>query len=154
MGLAEDAFVVASEPYGIVEETASYLRMDGETPANPENPNASRGQIAVARRPGSGHPGGRHPARYDGTALPVDAGEVVRAEITTRDIDRGHYPHYLLKEISEAPGLVPQDPAGSPDRPSRGHRRSRRATGGAPDSALPDRPAGPPALPARCAGSW
>ena len=30
--------------------------------------------------------------------------EVVEAEITTRDIDRGAYPHFLLKEISEAPG--------------------------------------------------
>ena len=26
VGLAEDAFVVASEPYGLVEETATYLR--------------------------------------------------------------------------------------------------------------------------------
>ncbi|MEO7429212.1 MAG: SIS domain-containing protein, partial [Acidimicrobiales bacterium] len=25
-------------------------------------------------------------------------------QVTTRDIDRGHYPHFLLKEISEAPG--------------------------------------------------
>ena len=31
MGLAEDAFLVASEPYGLVEETSRYLRMDGET---------------------------------------------------------------------------------------------------------------------------
>ncbi len=35
VGLAEDAFVVASEPYGLVEETATYLRMDGETPCRP-----------------------------------------------------------------------------------------------------------------------
>ena len=35
VGLAEDAFVVASEPYGLVEETSSYVRMDGETPADP-----------------------------------------------------------------------------------------------------------------------
>ncbi|MCH1434794.1 MAG: glucosamine-6-phosphate synthase, partial [Acidimicrobiales bacterium] len=45
VGLAEDAFIVASEPYGVVEETHDYVRMDGETPGNPENPNASRGQI-------------------------------------------------------------------------------------------------------------
>ena len=45
VGLAEDAYIVASEPYGIVEETARYVRMDGETPGNLENPNASRGQI-------------------------------------------------------------------------------------------------------------
>ena len=32
--------------------------------------------------------------------------ELDRAEITTRDIDRGEYPHFLLKEISEAPRSV------------------------------------------------
>jgi glucosamine--fructose-6-phosphate aminotransferase (isomerizing) len=32
VGVAEDAFIVASEPYGVVEETATFLRMDGETP--------------------------------------------------------------------------------------------------------------------------
>src|SRR6185312_16461084 len=40
---------------------------------------------------------------YDGTELPLDAAEVVHAEITTRDIDRGAAPHFLLKEIVEAP---------------------------------------------------
>ena len=47
VGLAEDAFVVASEPYGLVEETAEYVRLDGETPSDPANPNASRGQVFV-----------------------------------------------------------------------------------------------------------
>ena len=41
---------------------------------------------------------------YDGTALPLHADDLQRAQITTRDIDRGEFPHYLLKEISEAPG--------------------------------------------------
>ncbi|OWY63367.1 hypothetical protein B7486_53505, partial [cyanobacterium TDX16] len=45
VGVADDLYLVASEPYGVVEETATYLRLDGETPANPENPTASRGQI-------------------------------------------------------------------------------------------------------------
>ena len=45
VGLAEDAFVVASEPYGVVEMTGRYLRMEGETPADPADPAASRGQI-------------------------------------------------------------------------------------------------------------
>ena len=35
VGLADDAFVVASEPYGLVEEASEYLRLDGETPADP-----------------------------------------------------------------------------------------------------------------------
>ena len=41
---------------------------------------------------------------YDGTSLPVNEADLVSAEITTRDIDRGDSPHFLLKEIGEAPG--------------------------------------------------
>ena len=40
---------------------------------------------------------------YDGTDLPVTAEDLQRAQVTTRDIDRGEHPHFLLKEISEAP---------------------------------------------------
>ena len=40
---------------------------------------------------------------YDGTPVAVEASEVVTAEVTTRDIDRGDAPHFLLKEISESP---------------------------------------------------
>ena len=35
VGLADDAFVVASEPYGVVEECDRYLRLDGETMLEP-----------------------------------------------------------------------------------------------------------------------
>jgi glucosamine--fructose-6-phosphate aminotransferase (isomerizing) len=104
VGLADDAYVVASEPYGLVEETSVYLRLDGETPANPDNPTASRGQIVVLDASRAGTLDGIGRAGYDGTSLPVHERELVRAHITTRDIDRGEFPHYLLKEISEAPG--------------------------------------------------
>jgi glucosamine--fructose-6-phosphate aminotransferase (isomerizing) len=104
VGLAEDAFVVASEPYGLVEETATYLRLDGETPANPENPTASRGQIVVLDAARAGVVQGIERVAYDGTELPVVGDDLSRAEITTRDIDRGEFPHFLLKEIGEAPG--------------------------------------------------
>ena len=40
---------------------------------------------------------------YDGGELPSTDGEVATAQVTTRDIDRGDAPHFLLKEISEAP---------------------------------------------------
>ena len=68
VGLAEDCFVVASEPYGLVEETSRYLRLDGETPGNPDNPGASRGQIVVldaARR--RARSTGIERISYDGT---------------------------------------------------------------------------------------
>ncbi len=103
VGMVEDAFVVASEPYGLVEETATYLRMDGETPADPERAAATRGQVVVLDAAAAGTLDGVRRFAFDGTPLPVVAGELHHAEITTRDIDRGAFPHFLLKEISEAP---------------------------------------------------
>ncbi|MEP6625879.1 MAG: SIS domain-containing protein, partial [Acidimicrobiia bacterium] len=103
VGLADDTFIVASEPYGLVEETHQYLRLDGETPANPANPSGSRGQIVVLDTEHAGTFAGVARLAYDGTPIPVTESELVRAEITTRDIDRGDFPHYLLKEITEAP---------------------------------------------------
>jgi glucosamine--fructose-6-phosphate aminotransferase (isomerizing) len=104
VGLADGAYIVASEPYGVVEVTDRYLRLDGETPANPENPTASRGQIVVLDGSRAGTIEGIDRLSYDGTRLPVTEADLVSAQITTRDIDRGPYPHYLLKEITEAPG--------------------------------------------------
>jgi glucosamine--fructose-6-phosphate aminotransferase (isomerizing) len=103
VGLADDCFIVASEPYGIVEVTDRYVRMDGETPGNPENPQASRGQMLRLTRSGAGELAGLTRLAYDGTVLPIGESEVQRAQITTRDINRGDHPHFLLKEISEAP---------------------------------------------------
>ena len=103
VGLADDAYIVASEPYGVVEETARYIRMDGETPGNLENPNASRGQILELDANLAGGLDGILRKSYDGTNLPVDETDVSVAQITTRDIDRGDHPHYLMKEIGEAP---------------------------------------------------
>jgi glucosamine--fructose-6-phosphate aminotransferase (isomerizing) len=103
VGLANGCSVVASEPYGLVELTDTYLRMDGETPANPENPNASRGQIVMLDSGTAGTLEGIVRQSYDGTVLPVVEADLQRAQVTTRDIDRGAYPHFLLKEITEAP---------------------------------------------------
>ncbi len=102
VGCAEDAYIVASEPYGVVEETSSYLRLDGEVPAIAENP-ASRGQIISLRGDYAGDISGIERWAYDGTPIPVSAKEFADASITTRDIDRGDFDHFLLKEISEAP---------------------------------------------------
>ena len=93
IGLADDCFVVASEPYGVVEETAHYVRMDGE----------QGGEIVVLDGEHAGQLAGIDRLAYDGTVRPVGDSDVVRAEVTTRDINRGDAPHFLLKEISEAP---------------------------------------------------
>jgi glucosamine--fructose-6-phosphate aminotransferase (isomerizing) len=103
IGLAEDAYIVASEPYGVVEDTVNYLRLDGDIPADPSNP-ASRGQVVCLRGDVAGSAAGIERWAYDGTRLSVSPDELDTAQITTRDIDRGDSPHFLLKEIGEAAG--------------------------------------------------
>lgn len=93
VGLGDDCFLVASEPYGVVEETARYVRMDGE----------SGGEILLLDAMRAGELEGIERIGYDGASRPVTSAEVITAEVTTRDIDRGDHPHFLLKEIGEAP---------------------------------------------------
>jgi glucosamine--fructose-6-phosphate aminotransferase (isomerizing) len=93
VGLAEDRYVVASEPYGVVEETSRYVRLDGE----------HGGQVVALDAALAGTLDGIERTGYDGAPQPVAPGEVVTAEVTTRDIDRGDFPHFLLKEITESP---------------------------------------------------
>jgi glutamine---fructose-6-phosphate transaminase (isomerizing) len=99
VGLAEDAFIVASEPYGLVEETSDYVRLDGEATTE----TGSQGQVMILDKAGAGSLDGMRRLAYDGAELPLAEDDVVTAEITTRDIDRAGFPHYLLKEITEAP---------------------------------------------------
>ena len=103
VGLADDTFVVASEPYGLVEESCRYLQLDGETPADPANPVASRGQVVTLDGRQAGELAGIERRSFDGTVLPVADGDLLTTEITTRDVHRGDAPHYLLKEIGESP---------------------------------------------------
>lgn len=138
VGLAEDLFIVASEPYGLVEETRSYLRMDGETPAQKDQA-ASKGQIVVLDARMAGRVEGIERFGYDGTPLPVTQEHLASAQVTTRDIDRGDAPHFLLKEINEAPGSF--------RKTLRGHIRE---VGGRLTTSLSDRSM-PPALITRLA---
>ena len=102
IGIAEDSFIIASEPYGVVEETALYLRLDGDVPVDPSNP-ASSGQVVRLIGSRAGERAGIERWAYDGTVIPVTEDDLAEAQITTRDIDRGDSPHFLLKEIGEAP---------------------------------------------------
>src|SRR5262249_11001596 len=81
----------------LVEETPRYVRMDGET---------TQGQVIALQRAAAGQVGGIRRSRYDGGSLPVDEHDVITAEITTRDIDRAHFHHFLLKELTEAPASL------------------------------------------------
>ena len=103
VGLADELFVVASEPYGLVEETSRYVRMDGETASGRDG---SAGQILILDGTRAGSLEGIRRLAYDGTELPLTGDDVHTAEITTRDIDRAGAPHFLLKEIGESPTSV------------------------------------------------
>ena len=101
VGLCEDKYLFASEVYGLVESTPWFVKMDGEAERVPGDP-STRGQVFVLREGGGGL-SGIEALCYDGHPLSLEAKSVKKAEITTRDIDRKDYPHYLLKEILEAP---------------------------------------------------
>ena len=98
VGFSEDLYVVASEPYGVVEETSRYVRMDGEATVD-----GVAGQIVVLDGELAGTPDGFRRLSFGGTERPLTDDDLVTAEVTTRDIDRGDAPHFLLKEIGEAP---------------------------------------------------
>ena len=98
VGLAEDSYVLASEPYGVLEQTPRYVRVapDGVGMAG----DTSSVVILDAR-----HAGEIQGILRDGDE-PVGEDDVVTAEITTRDVARGDFDHYLLKEISESPASI------------------------------------------------
>jgi glucosamine--fructose-6-phosphate aminotransferase (isomerizing) len=102
VGLAEDAYIVASEPYGFIERTQKYLRLDGESADN-GNTSSEPGEIISLSKSDAGTIEGISRTSYDGKPLPVKEEEIEKAGITSRDIDRRSYPHFLLKEITEAP---------------------------------------------------
>ena len=102
--------------------------MDGETPSDPDNPTGSRGQIIELRGDRAGELDGIGRWSYDGTELAGPrADDLITAQITTRDIDRGDFPHFLLKEITDAPASFRKTLRGKlvpPRRPHRGRDRS------------------------------
>jgi glucosamine--fructose-6-phosphate aminotransferase (isomerizing) len=101
VGISPDHYSFSSELYGIVEGTPYFIKMDGEKPSPAGSPETA-GQIFVLDQNSQGSVSGIKAFFYDGASLHVDEGSIQKAEITTRDIDRGNYPHYFMKEISES----------------------------------------------------
>ena len=105
VGIAEDHYMPSSEIYGFVEETSHYIKIDGDRIVHGKNGD-TQGQILILHQNSTGGVNGIKAMYYDGSAVDLKEEDIKHAEITSRDIDRQEYPHYFLKEISEAPRSV------------------------------------------------
>jgi glutamine---fructose-6-phosphate transaminase (isomerizing) len=105
VGLAEDHYMPASEIYGFVEETQTYIKLDGEKTVGGKKVR-DHGQIFIIDRDSKGGLDGIRAMFYDGSPIELTSEDIKHTEITSRDIDRQNFPHYFLKEISEAPDSV------------------------------------------------
>jgi len=100
IGRAFAGVSVASELYGLVELTSDYLKLEGERTGADGRVVGEALRIRQAA-------GGVVIEALDGARVgPVDGARFGTADITTRDIDRGAYTHYLAKEIDEAVSSV------------------------------------------------
>ncbi len=105
VGLSEEYYMPTSEVYGFVEETASFLKMDGEKQVEGVH-GMTQGQIFELNQDSEGGLNGIRACYYDGTPIQLSQEDIKETEITSRDIDRQDFPHYLLKEIHESPVSV------------------------------------------------
>ncbi|MBA3027998.1 MAG: SIS domain-containing protein [Desulfobacteraceae bacterium] len=105
VGLADDFYMSTSEVYGFVEETSRFIKMDGEKTVEGKN-GLTQGQIFILDQNSPGGVEGIKAFYYDGTPITFSEKDVKTTQITSRDIDRQDFPHYFLKEISEAPDSV------------------------------------------------
>ena len=93
VGIAPDHYIAASELYGIVEETPRFIKLKG----------GEKGQIMLLDQNCSGSTEGITSFYYDNSEIRIGEEDILESGITSRDIDRQNFPHYFLKEISEAP---------------------------------------------------
>jgi glucosamine--fructose-6-phosphate aminotransferase (isomerizing) len=100
VGISDDQYMVSSELYGLVEVMPGFIKMNGETDAGGKN--ARSGRIFILDQKSGGGMSGIQACSYDGVEIKLTQNDMQSAQITTRDIDRGDYPHFFLKEISES----------------------------------------------------
>src|SRR5664280_96734 len=100
IGISSDQYMFSSELYGLVEVMPYFIKMNGENVADGESKVA--GQIFILDQASPGGLAGARGCYYDGSKINLKDSDLQKAEITTRDIDRGDHPHFFLKEISES----------------------------------------------------
>ncbi len=96
VGIAPDHYIAASELYGIIEETHTFIKLQGE----------KKGQIVTLSQNSKGGVSGIKSFFYNKTPITIKESDILTSSISSRDIDRQDYPHYFLKEISESPKSV------------------------------------------------
>ncbi len=96
VGIGKDHYIASSEVYGLVEETSSFVKLNGE----------KNGQIMILDQSSQGGLEGIRSLTYSNAPIDISVSDIQTTEITSRDIDRQQFPHYFLKEISEAPVSV------------------------------------------------
>ncbi len=105
VGLGKEYYIPVSEVYGFVEETDRFVKMDGEKVVDgPEG--KTQGQIFILDQDSGGSVSGIKAMYYNGAPIVLRESDIKTTQITSRDIDRQTFPHYFLKEISEAPASV------------------------------------------------
>lgn len=105
IGMGQDHYLVASEAYGFVASTPTYIKMEGEKSVQGREGKV-QGQILVLSEGTENPMTGIEGMYYDGTPFTIQEKNLKHTPITTRDIDRQDFPHYFIKEISEAPASV------------------------------------------------
>lgn len=108
VGRSGAGYVVSSEIYGLVGHTQQFIRV-GESDAGGGVMELTREGEQDAPPTLTQHPGAAMP-------LPGDAWNFT--DLTTRDLDRRGFEHYLLKEISEAPAAFAKTLTGKIDTKS------------------------------------
>ncbi|MCX5881316.1 MAG: SIS domain-containing protein [Deltaproteobacteria bacterium] len=105
VGLGEEYYLPVSEVYGFVEDTHRFVKMDGEKVfEGPEG--RTQGQIFILDQASGGSVSDIKATYYNGVPIALGESDIKTTQITSRDIDRQNFPHYFLKEISEAPASV------------------------------------------------
>src|SRR4051812_17177202 len=122
VGFTPSGYLVASEIYGLVGQTQRFVRVDGT---------ASGGTVLRLRRSGEGRPEAVEQWDAAGTALPP-IGDPQVSDVTSRDLARGSYEHYLDKELHDAPESFRRTLRGRVDL------RGPRPTVSLPESSLPE----------------
>ncbi len=105
VGLGEQQYSFSSEIYGLVEETPRFIKMDGELEHEVDG-KVTRGQLFTLSNDKGADLAGIEACFYDGHPIALTEADIQVAEITTRDIDRRGFSHYLIKEILDAPGSI------------------------------------------------